>query len=346
MVLIKDKKLKIDFHTHILPENIPDFADKFGYGGFIKLQPSDADKEKVDMVKDGRFFRTVECNCFSPSKRIQECDQTGVDVQVLSTVPVMFSYWAKPKHALEVSVFLNDHIARVVNENPSKFIGLGTIPMQDVGLAIQELRRCVTELGLNGVQIGSHVNDYNLGDPIFEDLWKVAEELDTVIFVHPWDMDMGPRNSKYWFPWLIGMPTETTAAICSLIFSGVYDRYPNLKVVFAHGGGSFFGTLGRIIHGYNCRPDLVALDTQSHPLESLKKLYFDSLVHDQHALKLMVNQVGFDRIVLGSDYPFPLGEQLPGELIESSDWISEEDKVKILSSNALKLFNLSSDRFI
>ncbi|OMJ20440.1 2-amino-3-carboxymuconate-6-semialdehyde decarboxylase [Smittium culicis] len=340
------KYLKIDFHTHILPENIPDFEKKFGYGGFIKLQHNEKEADKMDMIKDGKNFRTIECNCYSPTKRIEENELTGVNVQVLSTVPVMFSYWAKPYDALEVSVFLNDHIADIVQQHPKKYIGLGTVPLQNIDYAIKELKRCVKELGLAGVQIGSHVNGTNLGEPVFEPFWKAVEELDTVVFIHPWDMDQGSRNSKYWFPWLIGMPTETTTSICSLMFSGIYDRYPNLKIVYAHGGGSFLGTLGRIIHGYECRPDLVACDTVNHPLKTLKKLYFDSLVHDEDALKLMISKIGTDRIVLGSDYPFPLGEQMPGQLVEGCDWISHEDKLKILSQNALKLFNLDASKFV
>ena len=154
-----NKLFTIDIHTHILPENIPSFKEKFGYGGFVSL-----DHHKpccAKMMMDDKFFREVDDNCWSDEARIKECDKLGVDVQVLSTVPVMFSYWAKDKDTLVVAEFLNDHIADIVKRNPKRFIGLGTVPMQNPDLAIQELIRC-KELGLRGIQIGSHINDWNL----------------------------------------------------------------------------------------------------------------------------------------------------------------------------------------
>ncbi|PVU91587.1 hypothetical protein BB561_004329 [Smittium simulii] len=339
------KRFKVDFHTHILPSDIPDFEAQFGYSGFIKFKQNDQDPEKLDMIKNNAHFRTIECNCHSPARRIEECNDSNVDVQVLSTVPVMFSYFAKPQDGLIVSKFLNDHIAKCIATDPKRFLGLGTVPMQDIGLAVGELKRCVTELGLNGIQIGTHINEHNLDSPIFYPLWEAAQELDTVIFVHPWDMQMTGRMSKFWFPWLIGMPTETTTSIASMVLGGVFERYPKLKVVFAHGGGSFLGTFGRICHGYDCRPDLVATDCKTHPKEFLKNLYFDSLVHDNDALKLMVSMVDTKNILLGTDYPFPLGEQVPGKLVEDADWLPESDKRRILGLNALDIFNLDITRF-
>ncbi|OMH80038.1 2-amino-3-carboxymuconate-6-semialdehyde decarboxylase [Zancudomyces culisetae] len=340
------RRLVIDFHTHILPREIPDFEEMFGYGGWIKLRDNASSPDKADMIQNGRNFRTIDCNCWRSSQRIHECDRDGVDVQVISTIPVMFSYWAKPKDALFVSQFLNDHIAQCVSENPKRFIGLGTIPMQDPELAVREMHRCVKELGLSGFQIGSHVNNLNLDAPEFEPIWSAAEELNTTIFIHPWDMDSEGRMSKYWFPWLIGMPCETTVSICSLILGGVYDRHPNLKVVFAHGGGSFPGTMGRIFHGYECRPDLVAHSCNAHPESYLPKLYFDSLVHDEETLEFLVKKIGVKNIVLGSDYPFPLGEDVPGKLVANCTWLSEKDKQSILAFNALHLLGLDpSDYF-
>ncbi len=169
---------------------------------------------------DGKFFREIESNCWDPAQRLEECDAAGVPVQVLSTVPVMFSYWAKPEHGLDLSRFLNDHLAAVVRGSPRRFAGLGTVPMQDVTLAVRELERCVRELGLAGVQIGSHVNGANLGDPALFPVFEAAAELGAAVFVHPWDMLGGARMEKYWLPWLVGMPAEVALAICSLIFCG------------------------------------------------------------------------------------------------------------------------------
>eukprot|EP01117_Protostelium_nocturnum_P006955 TRINITY_DN2494_c1_g1_i2.p1 TRINITY_DN2494_c1_g1~~TRINITY_DN2494_c1_g1_i2.p1 ORF type:complete len:384 (-),score=95.86 TRINITY_DN2494_c1_g1_i2:28-1056(-) len=335
---------KVDLHTHILPRNWPDLATKYGYGGWVSLEHTERNTAK--MVIDGKFFREIECNCYSPEARIQDCDRDKVDVQVLSTVPVMFSYWAKPEHTLDLSRYLNDHLAQVVSENPSRFVGLGTLPMQAPELAIQELRRCILDLGLKGVQIGSHVNDWNLDAPELFPIFEEAEKLGAAIFIHPWDMMGKNEMAKYWLPWLVGMPAETTRAICSMIFSGIFKKLPNLKVCFAHGGGSFPITIGRIEHGWHCRPDLCAIDCKENPREFLSNMYFDSLVHDENALKFVVDLMGPDKIILGSDYPFPLGEDHPGELVEKTSLLDDETKEKILGLNALKFLGLSKDDFV
>ncbi len=327
--------LKIDIHTHILPRDIPDWKNKFGYGGFIKLDHHAPCKAKM-LKDDGTFFREIESNCWDGKARLDDCNRTGVDMQVLSTVPVMFSYWAKPDHALDLSRFLNDDLASVVRDHPDKFVGLGTIPMQAPDLAIKELERCVKELGLLGVQIGSHVNDWNLSDPALMPVFEAANDLDAFIFVHPWDMMGQEKMTKYWLPWLVGMPAETCLAICSMIFSGVFERFPRLRVAFAHGGGSFPATVGRIEHGFKARPDLCAIDNNVNPRDYLGRFLVDSLVHDEKALKFLIESVGEDAIALGTDYPFPLGEDEPGKLIESESLgLSQETKAKLLGGNAL-----------
>ena len=335
--------LKIDIHTHILPREIPRWKEKFGYGGFITL-----DHHKpccARMLKDdGRFFREIEDNCWSPARRIEECDAFGVNVQVLSTVPVMFSYWTKASDGLEISAFLNEGIAEIVADQPKRFIGLGTVPLQDTKLAIQELERC-KKIGLVGVQIGSNVNQLNLGERQFFEFFAACEALSMAVFVHPWEM-LGERDiQKYWLPWLVGMPAETSRAICSLIFSGTLERLPALRICFAHGGGSFPYTLGRIAHGFEARPDLVAVDNNKNPREYLGRFWLDSLVHDTFVLEYLVKLVGAERIALGTDYPFPLGELEPGKLIETSKF-DEETKAKMLYGAALEWLKLEKHLFV
>jgi aminocarboxymuconate-semialdehyde decarboxylase len=335
---------KIDIHTHILPKIIPPFAEKYGYGGFIQLdhhQPC-----KARMVRDdGKFFREIESNCWDANVRIRECDQHQVDVQVISTVPVMFSYWTKPEHGYDLSRFLNDHIASVVQAHPSRFVGLGTLPMQSPDLAIQELERCVKQLGLAGVQIGSHVNEWNLSDPALFPIFQAAERLGACLFIHPWDMMGENRMQKYWLPWLVGMPAEVSLAICSMIFGGVLERLPRLRVAFAHGGGAFPGTLGRIEHGFQCRPDLCAIDNAVSPRTYLKRIYVDSLVHDASTLNFILNTFGENQIALGSDYPFPLGEQEPGSLIHSMSGLSETTRKRLFVGTALEWLGKSEEEF-
>ena len=335
--------MKIDIHTHILPKEWPDLKEKYGYGGWIHLDHHQTGCTR--MMKDDHFFREVEANLWDPGVRMDECSGHGVDVQVLSTVPIMFSYWAKADDALDISKLLNDHIAAVTAEFPKRFIGLGTIPLQDSDMAISELERCIKELGLVGVQIGSNVNGVNLDDDSLYTVFEAAAELGAVIFVHPWEM-MGENDmKKYWLPWLVGMPAEISRAICSMIFGGIFERLPNLRVAFAHGGGSFPATIGRVQLGFDVRPDLCAVDSTINPKDYLGKFWVDSLVHDPDALDFLMKKVGEDKIALGTDYPFPLGELQPGKLIEDS-YYSDEIKNKFLFQNALNWLGLNQENFI
>ena len=297
------------------------------------------------MMMDDRFFREIEDNCWDPRTRMHECDHHQVGVQVLSTVPVMFSYWAKPEDTLDLSQFLNDHIAGIVSAYPDRFIGLGTLPMQSPALAVKELERCINELGLSGVQIGTHINDWNLDDPQLFPFYEAAEKLNASLFIHPWDMMGKEKMPKYWLPWLVGMPAETSLAICSMIFGGIFEKFPALKVAFAHGGGSFPATIGRIEHGFNVRPDLCAITNDINPKKYLGKFYLDSLVHDPQVLDYIVNLVGADKVALGTDYPFPLGELEPGKLIESMPY-DPHVKSCLLGKNALDWLGVSEDKFI
>ena len=315
-----------------MPEKIPNWFDKFGYGDFIHL-----DHHKpccARMMKGDKFFREIESNCWEPKDRIIDMSATEVDIQVLSTIPVLFNYWAKPAEGLETSRFFNDHICSCVTHYPDKFIGLGTVPLQDVDMAIKEMERCVKELKMPGIEIGSNINQLNLSDQKFDPFWEAAQDLNCSIFIHPWEMMGENEMMKYWLPWLVGMPAETARAICSLIFGGVMEKYPNLKFAFAHGGGSFPATVGRVEHGWKVRPDLCAIDNPINPRDYLGKFWVDSLVHDEVSFDVLMKTVGEDKICVGSDYPFPLGEHRPGELVESMN-ISIETKQKIMFENAM-----------
>lgn len=336
--------LKIDIHTHILPPEIPKFKELFGYGGFIQLKKETGCRH-CDMYDDsGKFFRRVEENCFNPELRLREYDSHQVQVQVLSTVPVMFSYWAKPQDGLYIAKVLNDHIAGVVETSPKRFIGLGTLPMQSPDLAVKEAERGVKQLALKGFQIGSHINEMNLSDEKLFPVYETLEKLDACLLVHPWDMMGQDKMQKYWLPWLVGMPAETSLAICSMIFGGVFKKFPKLRVAFAHGGGSFPFTLGRIQHGFEVRPDLCAVDCTIPPKDFVGKFFVDSLVHDRNSLEYLVKVIGKENICLGTDYPFPLGEANPGKLIQDCNFDSETQQW-LYHGAALNWLNMKSDFF-
>ncbi|MGP1346034.1 MAG: amidohydrolase family protein [Phycisphaerales bacterium] len=350
----------VDVHTHILPPNWPDLAEKYGYGRWVTMVPKHDDKGLCcggRMLIAGEKFRDVSLNCFDHGVRLSECDALGVDVQVLSTVPVMFSYWAQPEHTLELAKRINDHIAEVCRAHPNRFIGLGTVPMQAPDLAIREMERCMNELGMVGIEIGSHIEqprslDWNLSEPALFPFFEAADRLGAAIFVHPWDM-MGEKDmGKYWLPWLVGMPAETARAVCSMIFAGVFERLPNLRVMFAHGGGSFPYTIGRIEHGWQCRPDLVAIDSTRNPWSYLAQppstpahFYVDSLVHSRNALRYLLALMDERRVAMGSDYPFPLGEAKPGAMIDSMYDLTDDTKQRLLGGTALEFLNRTIDDF-
>lgn len=379
---------KIDLHTHILPPpgRWPDWTKRSGYAGWIELgrvgatdgpagdgalaQAGCACARMQRTEPDGSrtFFRQIDANCWDPAARLRDMSRTRVGAQVLSTVPVLFSYWARPQHGLDVSRWLNDHLAEVCRADPARFVGLGTIPMQDPALAIRELERCVRELGFPGVQIGTNVNGLNLDDPGIVEVLAACERLDACVFVHPWEMVQFGRHrsshapespthvdrmARHWMPWLVGMPAETCIAVCSLLMGGVLERLPKLRICFAHGGGSFPFTLGRIEHGFFARPDLCQTRTPTPPSAFLAKalpdgqhqpaaFFVDSLTHDPYAVRTLIRLFGAERVALGSDYPFPLGEEVPGEMIESIRDLPKSDLRALLFGTAMAFLGQSN----
>ena len=295
------------------------------------------------MMRGNQFFREITENSWSPELRMDEYQTHSTQVQVVCTVPVMFSYWAKPLDCLDLSQFLNDHIAELAHRYPKHYVGLATVPMQDAELAVKELERC-KKIGIKGIQIGSNINDDNLNEERFFPIFEACEKLGLAVLVHPWNM-MGQKNmQRYWLPWLVGMPAETARAICSMIFGGVFERLPKLRVMFAHAGGSFLSTIGRIEHGFECRPDLVAIDNNINPRNYIGKFWVDSVTHDPMMLEYILKLQGSKRIMLGSDYPFPLGDLEIGKFIEEMD-LPVAVKEDIFHNSALEWLGMKKSDF-
>ena len=334
--------LKIDMHTHIIPKNLPDWQKKFGYDGFIQLDHHK--KGWARMMMGQKFFREINENCWDPEVRINEYKKFNTKVQVVCTIPVLFAYFAKPKDGLEVSMFLNDDVANLVNNYPKNYIGLGTIPMQSPELAVRELER-IKKIGLKGIQIGSNIDDKNLHEPEYYPIWETCEKLDLAVLVHPWNM-MGQKHmGRYWLPWLVGMPAETSRAICSMIFGGIFDKFPKLRVNFCHASGSFLATLGRVEHGFNCRPDLVAIDNPNNPRDYCGRFWVDCITHDQEILNYILKMQGSKRVTLGSDYPFPLGDLEIGDFITKMN-LDEATVEDIFCNSTLEWLNINKEDFL
>ncbi|GIZ42623.1 hypothetical protein CKM354_000588300 [Cercospora kikuchii] len=350
---------RIDMHTHIMPAVLPDLESLSAQTGdreWPQLKPNPKDNRKVDMYVGDTFFRTVEPNCFDPQIRLEEMAKVGVNVQVLSTVPVLFCYDKPVEAAVKLAQFLNDDLAGVCRRYPDKFLGLGTLPLQDIPASIKELHRCKHQLGLVGIEIGTEVNGLFLDDPVFEPLWKACEDLDMPLFIHPLGYSLPKENkqrwARYWSSWLVGMPCETALSLHALTCAGTFVKFSKLRMCFAHAGGAWPTLIGRIQHGYDCRPDLVAIDAQGvTPTEHLcerSNIWVDSLVHDPDLLEYLVKKVGSGRIVMGSDYPFPLGEVPEAGKMLASDhkldqFLNPSQRTAILALNALRFLGLDQD---
>jgi len=330
-------------HTHIMPKSMPDWTSKHGDQRFIRLEHREPGF--ADMYQGDRFFRRVPETCWDPVVRIEEYKTHHTQVQVVCTIPVLFAYWAKPEVGLEVAQFLNNDLAETIAPHPKNYLGLGTLPMQAPDLAVKELERCQKELGFKGVQIGSNINNTNLDDPALFPIFEAASELGMAIMVHPWEMMGKAHMEKYWLPWLVGMPGETSRAVCSMIFGGIFEKLPNLRVCFSHAGGSFLPTIGRVEHGFNCRPDLVAIDNAVNPREYIGKFWVDSITHDPLIMEYILKLQGSKRICLGSDYPFPLGDLEIGHFLTEMN-LPESTIEDIFCNATLEWLNLDKSALL
>ena len=297
--------MRVDFHTHYIPEHFPDMAEKYGDQGWPALLHTGLCQAEI--YNAGKHYRSIDERSWEPERRLKDMDAEGIDMQVLSPVPVTFAY-RFPAHAvLELSQYQNDEIALAVRSAPERFIGLGTVPLQDPALASNEVRRVVTELGLAGVEIGTVVEGKNLDDPTLEPFWQTCDQLGAAIFVHPAAVLAPERTSKYRMLFSVGYTTETGIAAAAIVMSGLLDRHPTLRICFAHGGGTFPWLLPRLDQTWNVFDDVKA-GTYRKPSETAKLLTYDTLTYDIHNVSLLIERVGTDRLVMGTDYPFPLRE--------------------------------------
>jgi aminocarboxymuconate-semialdehyde decarboxylase len=326
----------IDIHNHFFPSSWPDLAERYGTPNWPWIKHTEPGQ--ADIMVGDRFFRHIYSACWDPEVRLREMDRDGIDVQVISATPVLFGYERPAEHALDCARLFNDAALELCSRGKGRLKALCQVPLQDTDAACKELSRCM-RAGHLGVQIGNHVGDKNLDNPGVVTFLQHCADEGAAVLVHPWEMFGRERMPKYMMPWTVGMPAETQLSVVAMILSGAFDRLPStLRICFAHGGGSFAFLLGRLENAWHRQP--VARGESEHPPSYyLNRFYTDSAVFDQRSLQFLVGTMGPDRVILGSDYPFPLGEERVGSLIRQSN-LSLEAKAQLLGRNAIRFLGI------
>lgn len=329
----------IDIHAHYVPKGWADLGEATGdHSHDWPWLRVDSEKEAMMMVGD-KEFRPITHNSWNAEVRLKEMDADGVDFQVMSPTPLFFTYEESGKTSATIARIFNDEALKIAEQGEGRLIPFCQVPLQDTEEAIKELDRCVAN-GHRGVEIGNHVGDRDLDDAGIVDFLAHAAQLDVPVFVHPWDMAESPRLNRWMARWLAGMPQETHLSIISLILGGAFDRLPkNLKLAFAHSGGSFPYWLGRFENAWHRRPDLIA-KSEFPPSHYLDRFSVDTVVFQEASLRLLVDVLGEDHVMLGSDYPYPLGETPVGTVVREASFLTDEQEAKILGGNAQRFLGM------
>ncbi|GAA2875981.1 amidohydrolase family protein [Pseudonocardia halophobica] len=317
-----------DVHTHYVPRGWPDLP---GTGPRPSLRVDGP--ATATILLGERPFRAITDSAWNADVRLAHMDAHGVDRQVLSPTPVFFSYDQEAGAAAGTAAVFNDLALEIAAGAPGRLMPFCQVPLQDTDAACRELDRAVAA-GHVGVEIGNHVGDRDLDDAGVVTFLQHAAALGVPVFVHPWDMPESPRTARWMAQWLVGMPAETHLSLLALVLGGVFDRIgPELRICFAHGGGSFPFWIGRTDNAWRERHDVVGTSTLP-PSGYLDRFLVDSVVFDERALRLLVDTLGAERVLLGTDYPYPLGEQAPGSLIRGASFLTADQRDLLLGGNA------------
>ena len=335
------KPVAIDVHTHVEFAGTFDilkkrYSEEEIFNRFVASvtgrRSAEINRGKVSAIRDALR---------DPQKKIRDMEEQAIGISVLSSTPFAFFYEVEDDLAVELARFQNDHLARMVEKYPDRFAAIATLPLQVPGEALKELERAAKQLHLRGVEIGSHVSQRELGDEAFWPIYKELEDLDLPIFIHPHHVAGLDRLLNFYLNNLIGNPLDTTIAAANLIFSGVLEKYPRLKIILAHAGGQFPYIIGRMEHGYQVRPECQEKVHKS-PLAFFKSFYFDIITHNPDALRYLISLAGSDHVLLGSDYPYDMGDLNPVQTVSQLSGIKVKDRQKILRENAIALFGLKA----
>lgn len=326
----------IDIHSHLFPYTSEKQAKSIGPNWpWLRLDS----KEKGMIMSHGKEFRPVHSALWDPIKRIEDLDAAQIDTQIVCNTPIIFGYKDPEEEGIKASRLFNDLTMEFCQYSPDRLKALCQVPLQNIDASCREVEKSKAD-GHVGVQIGNHVGAKDLDNEGLVTFLHHCADIGMPVLVHPWDMMTDDRMKNYMLPWLVAMPAETQLSILSLILSGAFERLPkSLKLCFAHGGGSFAYILGRVDNAWKYR-DIVRKDCPNLPSSYTDRFSVDSLTFNDEALSLLINVMGDNRVMLGSDQPFPLGEQDVGNLIKQHNNLSPKTKEKLLVKNAQLFFNL------
>jgi aminocarboxymuconate-semialdehyde decarboxylase len=334
------KSKVVDLHCHYLN---PVVGAKTAHLDLGKYDPTTVFADDLTRETNVKQMKTRAPKLTGVTERLQDMDRMGVDIQAICPAPYQFFYWTEADYGAELSREVNEGIARIAADRPDRFVGMGSVPLQDSQLAIRELNHCVKNLGMRGIEICTNVNGKNLTDPSLklDKFFARAEELGVVIFMHPLGYTQADRLTHHYFNNVIGNPLDSTVAVSHLIFDGVMQRYPKLKFVVAHGGGFIAHYWARMDHAWRARPDCRTV-IKNPPSSYLEKFYFDSITFDPEMLKRLIERFGADHVVLGTDYPYDMGEEDPRGLIAQVKKLSRADRNLIEGGNAARLLGITA----
>jgi aminocarboxymuconate-semialdehyde decarboxylase len=329
--------MNVDSHAHYVPADSLRVASEIGQNQGLKLGKNERGRDIV--TRDGKPFLTqLKAQFFDLDLRLSIMDSQGVDMQVLSPASTYFFYWMTAEESLEYARWLNDRLAEAVAKHPKRFVALGSVPLQEPAQAVLEMERAMTKLALRGVEVASNINGHYFDDPGFMPFWEAAQALDALIFVHPNQVVGADRMKDYNLANLIGNPTDTSLAFAKLIFGGVLERYPRLKFLVAHAGGFLPYTWGRLERGYRIQ-DSATAKIPKPPSEYVKLLHFDTITHSAMALEYLVANFGAEKVLLGSDYPYDMGDPEPVQSLHRTK-IGANDLAAISHANAQRLLGI------
>lgn len=334
----KGRSLRVDIHCHYLNQEV---AARVAPLNPVQHEPSFCFANTMTREVNVKQMKDRAAKLSSIEVRLKDMDRTGIDIQAVSPAPNQTYYWTDPGMGAELARAVNERIAAIVAQHPDRFVGLGTVPLQDPGLAVSELEFAVKKLGLRGVEINPNVNGLDLTDArlSLEKFFAKAERLGAVIFMHPIGYTQGERLVDHYFNNVIGNPLETTVAASHLIFGGVMERHPKLKIVLPHAGGYLAHYWARMDHAWKARPDCRTV-LKRKPSASLEKFYFDTISFDPGMLEHLIERFGADHVLLGTDYPYDMGVEDPVGFINKVKKLSSKEKIKIMGGNAARLLGI------